>query len=128
MKQSAVRTLGTTALGAAFVAAAAGSAGAAVAPGLPDAASALGVVTNAVPLGQLAGQLPPGGAEALKAGTDVLGMTTTTVPAAAGHALPQLMPAGGGADPVGGLLGGLPTGGALPTGGLPTGAVPGLGG
>ncbi|MFJ2744976.1 ATP-binding protein [Streptomyces sp. NPDC087440] len=115
MKQSAAKTLGTAALGAAFVAAAAGSASAAAAPAAPDAAAALGAVSQALPVDQVASKLPAGGPEALKAGQDALGKSA-----------PHVMPAGEGQDPVNGLLGGLPTKG-LPTGGLPTGAVPGVG-
>ncbi len=121
MKQSAAKTLGAAALGAAFVAAAAGTAGAAV-PAAPDAAAALGAVTQALPIGQVASQLPAGGPEALKAGQDALGKSMVTAPHTAEKALPQVMPNGEGQDPVKGLLGG------LPTQGLPTGALPGLGG
>jgi hypothetical protein len=108
MKQSAAKTLGAAALGAAFVAAAAGSA--AAAPAAPDAAAALGALSQALPVDQVASTLPAGGPEALKAGQDALGKGAL----------------GEGQDPVQGLLGGLPTKG-LPTGGLPTGAVPGVG-
>ncbi|MFF0741187.1 ATP-binding protein [Streptomyces sp. NPDC004111] len=114
MKQSAGKTLGVAALGAAFVAAAAGSA--AAAPGLPDAAGALGAVTAAVPVDQVATALPAGAPEALKGGQEALGRSTQNA----------AMPAGDSADPVKGLLGGLPTQG-LPTQGLPTGALPGVG-
>ncbi|CAM5262148.1 hypothetical protein GCM10010329_04260 [Streptomyces spiroverticillatus] len=126
MKQSAAKTLGAAALGAAFVAAAAGSASAAAAPAAPDAAAALGAVSQALPVDQVASKLPAGGPEALKAGQDALGKSAMTAPQTAEKTLPQVMPAGEGQDPVNGLLGGLPTKG-LPTGGLPTGAVPGVG-
>ncbi|MFI0979830.1 ATP-binding protein [Streptomyces sp. NPDC021093] len=117
MKQSAAKTLGAAALGAAFVAAAAGSASAA--PAAPDAAAALGTVAGALPVDQVAGQLPAGVPEALQAGSDALNKGAATAPKPG--------------DPVGSLVGGLPVGSALPTGnlptsGLPTGAVPGLGG
>ncbi|MFD3515267.1 ATP-binding protein [Streptomyces sp. NPDC058657] len=118
MKQSAAKTLGVAALGAAFAATAAGSASAA--PALPDAAGALGSVTSVLPVGQVASVLPAGSPEALAAGQAALGQITTTAPAALSQATDK-------ADPVGGLLGGLPTKG-LPAGGLPTGALPGLGG
>jgi hypothetical protein len=111
MKQSAAKTLGAAALGAAFVAAAAGSASAA--PAAPDAAAALGTVTGALPVDQVTSQLP-GAAQALKSGTDALGKGAANAPKPG--------------DPVGGLLGGLPAGNALPTSGLPTGSLPGLGG
>ncbi|CAL9457006.1 ATP-binding protein [Streptomyces sp. Tu 3180] len=56
MKQSAAKTLGAAALGAAFAAAGAGAANAA--PVVPDAAPALDSVTRAVPAGDLSGALP----------------------------------------------------------------------
>ncbi|MCX5204630.1 ATP-binding protein [Streptomyces sp. NBC_00237] len=117
MKQSAAKTLGAAALGAAFVAAAAGSASAAAAPAAPDAAATLGAVTQALPVDQVASKLPAGGHEALMAGQDALGKGAMAA-----------VPNGEGKDPVSGLLGGLPTKG-LPTGGLPGGlpAVPGVG-
>ncbi|MYS27304.1 ATP-binding protein, partial [Streptomyces sp. SID7804] len=55
MKQSAAKTLGVAALGAAFAAAGAGAANAA--PALPDAPS-LDTVTQAAPAEQLSGALP----------------------------------------------------------------------
>lgn len=57
MKQSAVKTLGVAALGAAFAAAGAGAASAA--PALPDAGSALDTVTSTLPAEQVAQVLPP---------------------------------------------------------------------
>ncbi|MFI5802643.1 ATP-binding protein [Streptomyces sp. NPDC051561] len=127
MKQSAAKTLGVAALGAAFAATAAGSAAAAVGPSVPDAAGALTAVTSALPVDQATSKLPAGAPEALNAGKDALGRSAATAPTTAA----QSLPAGEGADPVSGLLGGLPTKGlptqGLPTQGLPTGAVPGLG-
>ena len=127
MKQLSAKTLGVAALGAAFAATAAGSAVAA--PALPDAAGALGTVTSALPVDQAAMVLPPGAPEALKAGQDALGKSAATAPASATQALPT---GGDKADPVSGLLGGLPAKGlptgSLPTSGLPTGGLPGLGG
>ncbi|MFF8655088.1 ATP-binding protein [Streptomyces huasconensis] len=70
MKQSAAKTLGVAALGAAFAAAGAGSANAA--PGVPDAAAVLGQVTSALPLEQAAKTLPAGSPEAVAAGKSVL--------------------------------------------------------
>ncbi|MEV6514006.1 hypothetical protein AB0M61_48915, partial [Streptomyces sp. NPDC051642] len=59
MKQSAAKTLGVAALGAAFAAVAAGSASAAVAaPALPDATQALGTVTHTLPAENVAKALP----------------------------------------------------------------------
>lgn len=56
MKQSAVKTLGVAALGAAFAAAGAGAASAA--PALPDAGSALNTVTGTLPAEKVAQVLP----------------------------------------------------------------------
>ncbi len=69
MKQSAVKTLGVAALGAAFAAAGAGAAQAA--PSLPDAPG-LDTVAQAVPADQVSSALP-GPAEALSTGQDVVG-------------------------------------------------------
>ncbi|MFD9795051.1 ATP-binding protein [Streptomyces sp. NPDC059070] len=97
MKQSAVKTLGTAAVGVAFAAAAAGSAAAApAAAGLPELPVLSGVTKK----------LPMGAAESLTAGQNALGKGASAVPA-------------GATDPVGGLLGGLPVGGL--GGGLPLG-------
>ncbi|MEU3916783.1 ATP-binding protein [Streptomyces sp. NPDC029004] len=120
MKQSAAKTLGVAALGAAFAAAAAGTATAA--PALPDSALPLDTVTSVAPVQEALTQLPAGAPESL--------------PGTVQGAATKVLPNGGAADPVGGLLGGLPVGaatsglptGALPTSGLPTGALPGLGG
>ncbi|MGW2224710.1 ATP-binding protein [Streptomyces formicae] len=105
MKQSAAKTLGVAALGAAFAAAGAGAATAA--PAVPDAAAALGTVSSVLPLDQAAKTLPAGGPESLAAGQNAL------TGALAGVEKPG--------DPVSGLIGGLPVGGA--TGALP-GALP----
>ncbi|MGC3002898.1 hypothetical protein ACPF8X_32155, partial [Streptomyces sp. G35A] len=56
MKQSAAKTLGVAALGAAFAAVGAGAAQAA--PAVPDAGPVLGTVTGAVPAQNLSGALP----------------------------------------------------------------------
>ncbi|MGR8008692.1 ATP-binding protein [Streptomyces hypolithicus] len=100
MKQSAAKTLGAAALGAAFAAASAGSASAATAPALPEATSTLTGVTSALPMQEIVGKLP------------------------AGETLNQVLPTGHrkgtdgnnsrkgskSADPLRGLLGGLPAG------------------
>ncbi|MFJ3701058.1 MULTISPECIES: hypothetical protein [Streptomyces] len=98
MKQSAVRTLGVAALGAAFAAAGAGSASAV-----------------AVPVDSLAGALPAN--VALDSVTDAL----PAVQKAAGGLLDQQQQRGGGdlSAPGTNLLGGLPAGGL--TGALPIG-------
>ncbi|MGW8885043.1 hypothetical protein [Streptomyces sp. NPDC055749] len=101
MKQSAARTLGVAALGAAFAAAAAGSASAATA--LPvDSATAAGAT---------------GAATAL----DAVSHTLPTVQDAAGDLLNGQESIGGDVTaPVTGLLGGLPTKG-VSANGLPLG-------
>lgn len=127
MKQSAAKTLGVAALGAAFAAAGAGAANAA--SGLPDATDALGSVTSTLPTSQVADALPAGGPEAVAAGQNALG---STLQAAAptvdklGESTKDAADRGkpAAADPVSGLLGGLPIAGALPTQGLPLQGLP----
>ncbi|MEV8321375.1 ATP-binding protein [Streptomyces sp. NPDC059900] len=126
MKQSAAKTLGVAALGAAFAAVGAGAANAA--PALPDATDALGSATAMLPVEQVADNLPAGGPEAVEAGQNALGSTLqaaaptvdklgeSTKPAADRSAKP--------ADPAAGLLGGLPVSNALPTQGLPLQGLP----
>ncbi|MFF2405334.1 hypothetical protein [Streptomyces sp. NPDC058092] len=105
MKQSAVRTLGVAAVGAAFAAAAAGTASAAVLPAdaaataLPVAGSALETATRSLPVQDKATKLLGTGRQKL---------------------------VGGATTPVKGLLGGLPAGG-MQTSGLTTNGLP-LGG
>src|SRR3954468_15389732 len=70
MKQSAAKTLGVAALGAAFAAAGAGAANAA--PAVPDASSALDTVTRTLPAENVAKALP-GAGEALAQGQNALG-------------------------------------------------------
>ncbi|MVO83507.1 ATP-binding protein [Streptomyces sp. p1417] len=145
MKQSAAKTLGVAALGAAFAATGAGAANAASA--VPDVAGTVSTVTSAAPVGELAETLPDGAPESLAAGQSALGSGLTAVQ----PTLDQMVPLGddeggnGGAadravqgtkpapapaaDPVSGLLGGLPVqqvlaNNALPTGGLPLKALP----
>ncbi|MFC8132258.1 ATP-binding protein [Streptomyces sp. NPDC057302] len=128
MKQSAAKTLGVAALGAAFAAAGAGVATAA--PGLPDASGALGSAASALPMDQVAENLPAGGPEAVAAGQNALGSTLqASAPTVAklGESMKDASdrgakPAAG--DPVSGLLGGLPVSGALPTQGLPLQGLP----
>ncbi|MEU6321128.1 hypothetical protein, partial [Streptomyces sp. NPDC047009] len=72
MKQSAAKTLGVAALGAAFAAAGAGVASAApAAPAVPNVAG-LDTVTQALPVGDLSG-IVPGTGEALGQGQNALG-------------------------------------------------------
>lgn len=114
MKQSAARTLGVAALGAAFAAAGAGVASAA--PALPDAPG-LDTATQTLPAGNVAGMLP-GAGEALGQGQNALGKV-----AAVGMPIAQQALTEGPTKPVSGLLGGLPLGG-LPTHGLPVNGIP----
>ncbi|MGW0464191.1 hypothetical protein ACWDX6_02790 [Streptomyces sp. NPDC003027] len=118
MKQSAAKTLGVAALGAAFAAAAAGTAAAAAAPAEP---AALGLVTQTVPLGDGLTELPVGVSETLVAGEGALGngldQGLKAVPGALAHPMESVR-VDGATDlldgaPVGqvtNLLGGLPLG------------------
>ncbi|MFI6058404.1 hypothetical protein [Streptomyces sp. NPDC051286] len=116
MKQSAARTLGVAALGAAFAAAAAGTASASALP--VGAASALPTPKLSAPLEQ--GGAPFGSA---------LGTATRSVPVQ--DTATKLLGSGqtkvvhDATSPLGGLLGGLPAGGVkangLSTNGLPLG-------
>ncbi|MGW0777656.1 ATP-binding protein [Streptomyces sp. NPDC002835] len=133
MKQSAAKTLGVAALGAAFAAAAAGSASAAST--VPAPTQALGNVSHTLPLNEITGKLPAGAAETLTGGQGAITdsastLPASTLPATAQGAVGEVAPAGA-TDPVAGLLGGLPVlGGGSPLGalgGLPvSGLVPGL--
>ncbi|MFC3578455.1 ATP-binding protein [Streptomyces yaanensis] len=114
MKQSAAKTLGVAALGAAFAAAGAGVASAA--PAVPDVAG-LDTVTQALPTGNVTKALP-GVGEALGQGQNALGTAV-----AAAQPVAQRAVADGPAAPVAGLLGGLPVKG-LPTHGVPVNGIP----
>ena len=114
MKQSAAKTLGVAALGAAFAAAGAGVASAA--PAVPDVAG-LDTVTQALPLDNVAKTLP-GAGEALGQGQNALGGAVAATRPVAERAL-----ASGPTAPVSGLLGGMPVQG-LPTHGLPVNGAP----
>ncbi|MFD7086335.1 ATP-binding protein [Streptomyces sp. NPDC059896] len=114
MKQSAIKTLGTVALGAAFAATAAGSA--AAAPAAPQAGAALDLVTKTLPVGDLAGQLPAPLPDVLTATGLVLSTVQTTAP----YAIDAVKTA----NPVQQLVGGLPVNGlgkGLPVNGIPLG-------
>ncbi|MFD4144010.1 hypothetical protein [Streptomyces sp. NPDC058572] len=129
MKQSAAKTLGVAALGAAFAAAAAGTSSAAALPDLTAGTGALDTVTNAAPVQEAVDKLPAGAATSLAGGRMALGAVDAARTAAAAHQsaakkLPaaqqpaaKALPADGLA-PVTGLLGGMPIGGGL---------LPGLG-
>jgi HAMP domain-containing protein len=128
MKQSAAKTLGVAALGAAFAAAAAGSASAAST--VPAPTQALGNVSHTLPLNDVTGKLPAGAAETLTGGQGAITDNASTLPATAQGVVGEVAPAGA-TEPVAGLLGGLPAlGGGSPLGalgGLPVnGLVPGL--
>lgn len=110
MKQSAAKSLGVAALGAAFAAAGAGAANAA--PALPDTAQTLETVTAALPAEQLSTTLPGSG--------EALGQGQT---AAAAQPVAEQLLANGPTGPAAQLLGGLPVQG-LPTHGLPVNGVP----
>ncbi|MFC5215249.1 ATP-binding protein [Streptomyces coerulescens] len=117
MKQSAAKTLGVAALGAAFAAAGAGAANAA--PVAPDAAgSALDNVTRTLPAENLAQSAPGATGAGLAQGQEALATGLSAAQPAAEQAV-----AGGPTGVVAGLLGGLPVQGA-PTEGLPVQGLP----
>ncbi|MFC4606680.1 ATP-binding protein [Streptomyces maoxianensis] len=118
MKQSAAKTLGVAALGAAFAAAAAGTASAAPAA-LPDSAASLDTVTSILPVQDAVTKLPAAPLS-LAGGQQALIGNATTLPAAVQDAATKGLPSVDQAAPVAGLLGGLPVGGAA-------GGLPGLG-
>ncbi|TPQ20559.1 ATP-binding protein [Streptomyces sporangiiformans] len=114
MKQSAAKTLGVAALGAAFAAVGAGAANAA--PAVPDA-PALDTVTQTLQNSPVNGAttLPAGSPDVLAQGQDALGGGLSAAQPAAAGALSD-----GPAVPATGLLGGLPAKG-LPVNGVPLG-------
>ncbi|MFI6930167.1 ATP-binding protein [Streptomyces sp. NPDC050287] len=116
MKQSAAKTLGVAALGAAFAAAGAGAANAA--PAVPDATQALDTVSHTLPAEHLTKELPGGG--------EALGQAQPTLAGGLSAVQPVVEKnvAQGPTAPVSGLLGGLPVGKGLPTQGLPTQGLP----
>ncbi|MBC9730510.1 ATP-binding protein [Streptomyces sp. TRM68367] len=115
MKQSAVKTLGVAALGAAFAAAGAGAANAA--PALPDTSQALGTVTQALPAESLP-QTLPGSDEALGEGQGAAG-----APLTAAQPVAEQLLAEGPTGPAAGLPGGMSTEG-LPAQGAPVNGIP----
>ncbi|MFD8819481.1 ATP-binding protein [Streptomyces sp. NPDC059627] len=114
MKQSAAKTLGVAALGAAFAAVGAGAANAA--PAVPDS-QALDTVTKTLPAENVSKALP-GAGEAVAQGQSALRAGLTAV-----QPTVEQVVAGGPTKPVAGLLGGLPVQG-LPTHGLPVNGIP----
>jgi hypothetical protein len=115
MKQSAAKTLGVAALGAAFAAVGAGAADAA--PAVPDATQALDGITRTLPTDTVAKALP-GAGEALTQGQAAVGAGLAAAQPAAQKVLAE-----GPTAPAAGLLGGLPVQG-LPTHGLPVNGIP----
>jgi len=106
MKQSAAKTLGVAALGAAFAAAGAGVASAA--PAVPDVAG-MNTVGQELPSGNVPQGVLPGAREVLGQSQKAVGTAVNGPRTAAG--------------PASGLLGGLPVK-SLPTHGLPVNGVP----
>ncbi|MEV1066569.1 ATP-binding protein [Streptomyces sp. NPDC050263] len=116
MKQSAAKTLGVAALGAAFAAVGAGAANAA--PAVPDATQALDGITKTLPTETVAQVLPGAAGQALTQAQPALGAGL-----AAAQPVAEKLLAGSPTAPVAGLLGGLPLQG-LPTHGLPINGIP----
>jgi hypothetical protein len=116
MKQSAAKTLGVAALGAAFAAAGAGAANAA--PAVPDATQALGTVSQGLPTENVTKALPGAGDALTQAQPAV-----TTGLSAAQPALEKVL-ADGPTGPVAGLLGGLPVGQIIPGSGTGLNGLP----
>ncbi|WP_330338166.1 ATP-binding protein [Streptomyces sp. NBC_00557] len=120
MKQSAAKTLGVAALGAAFAAVGAGAANAA--PAVPDAGQAtqaLGGVARTLPAENVS-RAVPGATEALTQGQGAVGSGLAAAQPAVKNVLAK-----GPTAPVARLLGGLPlhhTG--LPTHGVPLNGLP----
>ncbi|WP_231630576.1 hypothetical protein, partial [Streptomyces clavuligerus] len=116
MKQSAARTLGAAALGAAFAVVSAGNAAAAAtvpAPSL-ETLTSLDTLTNAAPVQKVVSKLPAGAPQTLtgvQASTQAaLVESAATLPATLGSATARAMAPGAGKELLGSLLGGLPVG------------------
>jgi hypothetical protein len=116
MKQSAAKTLGVAALGAAFAAAAAGTASAAPAP-FPDSAPSLDTVTEIAPVQEAVTKLPAGAPESLAGSgtalTNAVTKSASTLPVALQETAYKVLPTTDKVDPLSSLLGGLPIGGGL---------------
>ncbi|WP_395572193.1 ATP-binding protein [Streptomyces sp. BK79] len=122
MKQSAAKTLGVAALGAAFAAAGAGAANAATAaPALPDTAQTVDSVVRTLPA-ETVSQVVPGAGNVLEQGRHVSGTGLTAAQPVVEQVLDEQL-SNGPTKPVAGLLGGLPAKG-LPTKGLPVNGLP----
>ncbi|ANJ09177.1 ATP-binding protein [Streptomyces parvulus] len=122
MKQSAAKTLGVAALGAAFAAAGAGAATAA--PELPDTAQTVDSVARTLPA-ETVSQVAPGAGNVLEQGRRIAGTGLTAAQPVAEQVLAEQLSEGP-TEPVAKLLGGVPVQG-LPTQGLPVNGLP-LGG
>ncbi|EHN76159.1 ATP-binding protein [Streptomyces coelicoflavus] len=119
MKQSAAKTLGVAALGAAFAAAGAGAATAA--PALPDAAQTVDSVARTLPA-ETVSQVAPGAGNALEQGRRISGTGLTAAQPVVEQVVAEQL-AEGPTEPVAKLLGGVPLKG-LPTQGLPVNGLP----
>ncbi|GHI92377.1 MULTISPECIES: hypothetical protein [Streptomyces] len=122
MKQSAAKTLGVAALGAAFAAAGAGAASAA--PQLPDTAQTVDSVVGAVPA-ETVSQVAPGAGNVLEQGRRISHTGLTAAQPVVEELVAEQLNEGP-TEPAAKLLGGLPTQG-LPTQGLGVNGLP-LGG
>ncbi|AIV34547.1 ATP-binding protein [Streptomyces sp. G3] len=119
MKQSAAKTLGVAALGAAFAAAGAGAATAA--PELPDTAQTVDSVARTLPA-ETVSQVAPGAGNALEQGRRIAGTGLTVAQPVVEQVVAEQL-AEGPTEPVAKLLGGVPLKG-LPTQGLPVNGLP----
>ncbi|MFE0811725.1 ATP-binding protein [Streptomyces sp. NPDC058794] len=119
MKQSAAKTLGVAALGAAFAAAGAGAATAA--PALPDTAQTVDSVARTLPA-ETVSQVVPGAGNIVEQGRQVSATGLTAAQPVVEQVVEQQLSEGP-TKPVAGLLGGLPAKG-LPTQGLPVNGLP----
>ncbi|MFC8870130.1 ATP-binding protein [Streptomyces sp. NPDC057148] len=119
MKQSAAKTLGVAALGAAFAAAGAGAATAA--PALPDTAQTVDSVARTLPA-ETVSQVVPGAGNIVEQGRHVSATGLTAAQPVVEQVVEQQLSEGP-TKPVAGLLGGLPAKG-LPTQGLPVNGLP----
>lgn len=116
MKQSAVKTLGVAALGAAFAAAGAGAANAA--PAVPDPTGTVGTVTSLLPTGEAAQTLPAGGLNTAQPATEgvlpadpaALAADPTTLPADPAAPVTDLAGTAPGTELIGGMPPQLPAG------------------
>ncbi|GAA2221370.1 ATP-binding protein [Streptomyces nogalater] len=125
MKQSAAKTLGVAALGAAVAAIGAGTANAA--PAAPDVARTLDTFTKLLPPEQVLDAAPESGAVKTFKPLAKAGVRATVPAVRKGAAVAQPVVeravAEGSTKPVAGLLGGLPVKG-LPTKGTPVNGIP----